>query len=1042
LAIPNSCRISLRARDFIFNNVCTSKKGARHPNSNLLSAFFLLRPALSKKVRRWSALVFLFALVIPAARVFAANSAPQGQREQIIRDIVPHGNRRIPKETILARMGTHIGDIYDPGTLERDFVSLWNTGYFEDLRFEKQEVEAGSVGVVIHVYLKEKPLIGKVEYVGLNVVSVSDVLDEYKKQHVSLSQESVYDPTKVKRAEVVLKDVLAQHGRQFATIRTEIRQLATNRVGVTFVIKEGPKVRVGRITFTGNKHISSRELSRAMKGIAPIGIPHSPILTNLISHTYDATKLPEDVERVRDLMQQRGYFRATVEEPQTKIRDVHGLQGQGDLEKLIKIISIVPLIKGGTGKVVDIHIPVEEGDKYKLAAIKFENVEGFNEKALRGLFPIKDGDTFNIQKIREGLNGMRKAFGADGYINFTAEPRTDIDEAAKKLTVTMNVDKGKQFFVRRIEFQGNTTTRDKVIRREILLDEGQVYNGRYWELSLLRLNQLGFFERLDPEKDTTTVKDEKTGQVDLTLKVKEKQKNSIGVQGGVSGLAGSFIGVNYETNNFLGLGVTLNISAQIGNRSRVIQLGVTHPYFLDRPIQLGFTVFSSKFNYNQAQQLNILSGQQLNIPQNQLNLLQNFTQNSTGFTTSVSYALRRSLKRVGLTYSFNNSSITTFSNASQELFQELAFRSISGPSALQGIITSSVTPSFSFNSVNASFNPSGGQGLLVSAELGGLGGNTRYIRPVVDYRYFLPLHGFKPVHKTERGLGKHTTLALHVQGAFITGYGGLVASPFQRFYQGGESDLRGFDIRSISPIVFLVDKVNQPLLSPSDPCLNNPSIGCPTGGFGIPVDPTNPRRLGACAPTSAGANYICAPIPVNRLLNNIGGDTSGVMNLEYRIPVVSDRVVIAPFADIGLLGVARQSQLKVAASQIANLNSTIFGCPILDPAQALGCAGGFTQTFSPDLKVLSYSNFYPRMSNGLELQVLMPIVNAPLRVYWAYNTLRLDKMTSTPNPISRSMFPPGGAGDVTFGQALQIYSPSYLLREPSKTFRFSVATTF
>src|SRR5262249_29714863 len=155
----------------------------------------------------------------------------------------------------------------------------------------------------------------------------------------------------------------------------------------------------------------------------------------------------------------------------------------------------------------------------------------------------------------------------------------------------------------------------------------------------------------------------------------------------------------------------------------------------------------------------------------------------------------------------------------------------------------------------------------------GLGGNTRFIRPVVDYRYFLPLHaGFKPVHKSER-FGKHTVLAMHVQGAFITGYGGLVASPFQRFYMGGENDLRGFDIRSISPICFLVDRVDQPLISPSDPCINTAGTACPTPGFGIPVDPTNPRRLGSCSPLIPNANYVCVPVPVNRLLNNVGGDT-------------------------------------------------------------------------------------------------------------------------------------------------------------------------
>ena len=126
--------------------------------------------------------------------------------------------------------------------------------------------------------------------------------------------------------------------------------------------------------------------------------------------------------------------------------------------------------------------------------------------------------------------------------------------------------------MRRIEFQGNTTTRDKVIRREIALEEGQVYNQHLWELSLLRLNQLGYFEQLKPDDPNVTERhlDEKEGTVDLTLKVKEKGKNSIGLNGGVSGLAGAFIGINYSTNNFLGLGETLTVQASIGNRQRIL----------------------------------------------------------------------------------------------------------------------------------------------------------------------------------------------------------------------------------------------------------------------------------------------------------------------------------------------------------------------------------------------------------------------------------------------------------------------------------------
>ena len=229
---------------------------------------------------------------------------------------------------------------------------------------------------------------------------------------------------------------------------------------------------------------------------------------------------------------------------------------------------------------------------------------------------MKDGEIFSREKVAKGLENLRKAYGEAGYINFTSVPDTKFDDEKKIVNLEIDVDEGKQFYVRRIEFQGNTTTRDKVIRREIALEEGQIYNSRYWELSLLRLNQLGYFEQLKPDDQNTTERhlDEKAGTVDLTLKVHEKGKNSIGLQGGVSGLAGAFVGINYSTNNFLGLGETLSVQASLGAYQRDMVFGFTEPYLFDRPIQAGFNVYLRKTNYNQARQYAISTGQNLNLP--------------------------------------------------------------------------------------------------------------------------------------------------------------------------------------------------------------------------------------------------------------------------------------------------------------------------------------------------------------------------------------------------------------------------------------------
>ncbi len=245
------------------------------------------------------------------------SSVGLGQQDLIV-GIEVHGQRRIPAETVKARIFTRPGDVYDPAALERDFNSLWNTGYFEDIRFEREQTPKGWI---IQVYVKERPTISEIEYLGLSSVSKSDVLDRFKDRKVGLSPESQYDPTKVKKAEVTIKELLSEHGRQFATVRTEVRPIPPAKVSVTFVVKEGPKVSVGKITFVGNKHVNSRILRGAMKNLKPIGIPHSIFLENIFAKTYDASKLDEDTERVRAEFQNRGYFKVLVQDPKTEIHD-------------------------------------------------------------------------------------------------------------------------------------------------------------------------------------------------------------------------------------------------------------------------------------------------------------------------------------------------------------------------------------------------------------------------------------------------------------------------------------------------------------------------------------------------------------------------------------------------------------------------------------------------------------------------------------------------------------------------------------------------
>jgi outer membrane protein insertion porin family len=955
----------------------------------------------------------LFALGVVMASSLPAQVSPgisngplssQGVQTLCTPEVI--GNRRIPKESVLARLFSRQNDLYDPLVVERDFNSLWNTGYFENVRIERVDTPKC---VQLVIYVHEKPTIREIYYKGLNAVTQSDVLERFKKAKVPLSVESQFDMTKVTRAVAVLKDLLAEHGHQFATIVPQIKTIPPAAVSITFNIKEGPTVKVGKIAFQGNTSLSDRTLRGAMKNLRPIGIPHSIILENLFARTFDASKLDEDTDRVRQAYRDRGYFKAQTSDPTTHVRDAGGLN---------------PFtLRPSKGKRIDILMPVDEGERYRLGGITFKGNKAItNTRALRAQFAQKDGEYFNATMFGKGMEQLRKAYGEQGYINFVGNPVPRVDDSKKLIYLDIDIDEGKPFYVSRIEFTGNTITRDKVIRRELLLEEGQLYNNRLWELSILRLNQLNYFETLKADQDSESRQNADEGTVDLLLKLKEKGKNSIGLNGGISGLSGTFLGLNYETNNFLGLGETLSVQANIGELSRNLSFGFTEPYLRNKPISLGAQVFVNKRDYNPWLCYSATGATSGNLTTAQQSLLTNYNESTKGLSLSVSEPLRHlfsrtGVTRVGISYQLSRSSITTFNQNTTNVFQSLAFRSgVAGQNQLNGIITSVVSPSFTFSSLDRAVGPHSGRDFNIALQVAGVGGNVKYYSPVASYRQFYPMKGLRINREG------HNVLAYRLQLAHVSGFAGEVAPPTHRIYSGGESDIRGFDVRSASPYLFIPNVVQFNLTNPD--------------GTTVPRDPTNP---------SLGNVQI--PLPIYRLVA-IGGDTSFTSNLEYRIPIVS-QVTFALFTDFGLTFDAQPGQLRQSAAGQAVINGASYGCPTIVNG---ACFGGQSVSFPLLLKTVPGTNFVPRMSNGAELQVILPIINAPFRLYYAYNPLRLYKdipqqlavPNSGPDNVNtfKSYFPTSGAGQFSYQEALQFYGADYVLREPRKTFRLTVSTTF
>jgi outer membrane protein insertion porin family len=791
----------------------------------------------------------------------------------------------------------------------------------------------------------------------------------------------MYDPNVVNHAAVVLKELIAEHGHQFATVTPELRRIPPSSLEVVFNVVEGPKIKVGEITILGNQAFSRRDVVRAMKNLHPIGIPHSIFFEELFAKTFDSSKLEEDKERIRDAYQKQGYFTAKALDQTLKLRDSGGANGG----------IHIPLFKENKpGKVEDVTIPVEEGQRYYLAKIDFEGVKLFRStEFLSRLFQMQPGDVFSTEKLRNGLKNLTKVYSQFGYIDYVAEPQIDIEPNKNKIDLTLNADEGKQFFVRRIDFTGNTTTRDKVIRRELLIDEGDVYNSTLWDASILRLNQLGYFETLKENESYELKRNPGSNTVDINLKVKERGKNTIGLNGGVSGISGTFIGLNYSTNNFLGLGETLTMQSQVGTLQDQITLGFTEPYLFDRPLQAGVSVYLSRFNYDQGRQISLLSGVNLESFYNALgsaNVL-NYIQNSKGITFSASYPIKRSFARLGIALGYDDSSIVTKSTGAQTYFTYLNFLGVNGPNALNGIKTLSVTPSYSYNSKNNYQNPTAGKSIFFSLKASGsfLGANVNTIQPTLDVQYY---HASPRWHRN--------TLAFHLLATTITGYGGKVAPPFSRAFIGGENDIRGFDFYSVSPIAFIPSSANVPVLNPDGSQRTQKVL---VNGY----------------PSTVG---ISQNIPTYQIITP-GGDTHAVVNLEYRIPIFGP-VTLVPFFDAGANRILYTNQLTVNPGQVLNLNSQF-------PSAA----------FTNKVKI-SPGTQKTRMSTGLELDVVLPIVQAPFRVYYSYNPSIVREYLQPPIVVDQSTFP----NSATLINALTSYGTPYPLFERRGVFRFTIGRTF
>ncbi len=706
----------------------------------------------------------LFAVPAPDAEAQAPGR--EGEAVPVVERVEIVNNRYLQRETLLYYISTKPGDPFDERRLREDFRRLWDTGFLEDLQVEAVE---GARGKVVRFRVTERKRIQIVDYRGSKELSTSTIEEALKKADAEVKIDTFYDPAKARKVEAIIREMLNQKGRPFATVKHEAKTIGGAGQQLSFIIEDGPKAKVAEIVFEGNEVYSDATLRGKMKKIKEPGFFNLSWLGGKTTYTEDKWLGGEDDPRgdrgrIEDFYLDHGYVTARVGQPRVTYTDKPG----ASKKKPVKLARL--------------EIPITEGEQYRMGEMKFEGLTVLREDFVRGFFKMTPGDVYNDSKFKKAYEKLRDVYGSLGYFQWTGSTQRKPDPERKVVDVTVRMEEDKQYFVGKIEFTGNDSTRDKVIRREIYMNEGEVFNTEALKMSIKRVNQLGYFKQMEGAPDIRP-SEGADNKVDITFKVEEQNRNQFTFGGGVSGLEGTFINASFSTTNFLGAGETFQIYVQSGKRTKNYSLSVSEPYFLDRPITAGIDVFRRKITY----------------PPYYASV--GYSQESTG-TSLVTGFLVGKWSRAFLNYTYEVIKIDEVdaSEFADDPYYNLGLGGLGYGYGFGGFDPtlfgdfgerkeSRITPNFVYNTVDNPWTPRSGMRHTATMVFAGgpLGGTVSYLRPNLEAIVYVPV-------------GRKMSLGMRAEAALIHPYGDTQVLPwYQRYFLGGETQVRGYDIRTIGP---------------------------------------------------------------------------------------------------------------------------------------------------------------------------------------------------------------------------------------------------
>ena len=756
----------------------------------------------TRGVRRGAGRALLAAALVLAPALLLATPGT-------VEKIEIQGLRRMTRVAFLHALDIEEGDLYERQKLSRRFKALWKLGLFEDITFETEVGAEG--GTVLVIKIKERPVLTSVTYEENKVVSRTAIEDRLKERERELKLGKPIDMGAVFFAESAIRDLLSEQGFLNATVEARVRPVTETSRAVHIEINPGGKTRIRKIEFIGNERFSDRrlrsilELTRQRRWYWPWSS----------KNLYHQVKWDQDIGGVRDLYQNLGHLDVEIRPPVVEViesghkgarpRDAGETgddDGPKDLEPAVaqQLEPFIPepppddlspkqlrrwedqqqkkqeKLEKKARKLerkekaakekrwVHLTVPIKEGPQYTLGEVTIEGNEVFTERQLRPMIPLRTGNILNNGIIEFGVDRIGRLYANKGHLYANAVRRINRREGETVADVEVIIDEDRPYTISRIDFVGNSNTHDAVLRREMLLDEGDLFRRDDLDISKIKVNQLGYWLPDEPIVEPVTDVD----QVRIVIPGVENSRNEIQVGGGFSEFDGAFFSGVYSTRNFLGRGQILAASITVGGRSNRYQISFTEPYFLNRPYTLGFSLFRRDTDFGSS--------------------LKN---TSNGFGVVLGKRLGR-FTRMNIGYNFESvNSETVLVTTDTPTIVEQTFK------------ISSIVPVLTYSTINNPYRPTAGRAFTFSVQIAGgpLGGDTALLKPVARFTAY-------------KRLNRRLNTAFHLQLGWVGDWAGgsdaqssLIGGVprFQRYWLGGDTQgPRVFETRSITPLRYVV----------------------------------------------------------------------------------------------------------------------------------------------------------------------------------------------------------------------------------------------